>query len=85
MSTVAIGAEIPITREGPPRKQWTRAECKLLEESGLWDGQHFELIDGELYNKMGKGRRHTIALMLVRGWIIDVAPEDNPLANLSRT
>jgi Uma2 family endonuclease len=92
MSTVAIGAEISVTQEGPPRKRWTRAECKLLQDSGLWDGQHFELIEGELYNKMGKGRPHTIALTLVRNWLmsrvwrafidtepsIDVAPEDNP-------
>jgi Uma2 family endonuclease len=92
MSTVAIGAEISVAQEGPPRKRWTRAECQLLQESGLWDGQHFELIEGELYNKMGKGRPHTIALVLVRTWLagifgdlfvetepsIDVAPEDNP-------
>jgi Uma2 family endonuclease len=92
MSTVAIGAEISVAQEGPPRKRWTRAECTLLQESGLLDGQRFELIDGELYNKMGKGRPHTIALTLVRNWLmrvfgeqfvetepsIDVAPEDNP-------
>jgi Uma2 family endonuclease len=92
MSTVAVGAEIPGAQEGPPRKRWTRAECALLQESGLWDGQHFELIEGELYNKLGKGRPHTIALTLIRNWLIrifgaqfietepsiDVAPEDNP-------
>jgi Uma2 family endonuclease len=92
MSTVAIGAEISVAQEGPPRKRWTRTECQLLQDSGLWDGQHFELIEGELYNKMGKGRPHTIALTLVRNWLlrvfgdqfietepsIDVAPEDNP-------
>jgi Uma2 family endonuclease len=80
-----------VAQEGPPRKRWTRAECTLLEESGLWDGQHFELIEGELYNKMGKGRPHTIALKFLRGWLvrvfgeefidtetsIDVASEDN--------
>lgn len=92
MSTVAIGAEISVAQEGPPRKRWTRAECQLLQDSGLWDGQHFELIEGEIYDKMGKGRPHTIALTLVRNWLlgvfgkqfletepsIDVAPEDNP-------
>ena len=92
MSTVAIASEISVTQEGPPRKRWTRAECKLLQDSGLWDGQHFELVEGELYNKMGKNRRHTNALKFLRGWLvgvfgeafidtetsIDVAPEDNP-------
>jgi Uma2 family endonuclease len=92
MSTIVTGPEVSSQQEGPPRKQWTRSECALLEESGLWDGQHFELIDGELYNKMGKKRPHVIALTLIRNWLsqrfggqfidteasIDVAPEDNP-------
>ncbi len=29
-----------------PRKQWTRVECAILEESGVWDQQHLELING---------------------------------------
>jgi hypothetical protein len=76
----------------PPRKRWTRAECIALEESGLWDQQHLELVEGELISKMGKKRPHVNTLVVMQGWLIqvfgvtfvnpeapiDVAPEDNP-------
>ena len=76
----------------PPRKLWTRSECATLEASGLLDGQHLELIHGELISKMGKHRPHVNSLTLLMGWLvqvfgvqfvnpeapIDVAPEDNP-------
>ncbi len=44
--------------ETPPRKKWTRVEIAMLDTTGVLDGQHYELIDGELVNKMGKKRRH---------------------------
>ena len=76
----------------PPRKRWTRAECEALEGAGLVEGQHLELIGGELIDKMGKNQPHVIALSMLRLWLqiafgnifvlseapIDVAPEDNP-------
>jgi Putative restriction endonuclease len=69
-----------------------RAECATLEDSGLWDRQHLELVDGELVSKLGKKRPHVNALVAVQAWLvrtfgeqfvnphapIDVAPEDNP-------
>ncbi len=75
----------------PPRKRWTRAECATLESSGIWDRQKLELIEGELISKMGKNRRHVVALMRMMQWLtavfgwdkvnqeapIDVAPDDN--------
>jgi Uma2 family endonuclease len=76
----------------PPRKRWTRSECGVLETLRLLDHQHLELVDGELINKMGKNRPHSIVLTLLMCWLqdtfgkrfvhpevpIDVAPEDNP-------
>ena len=76
----------------PPRKKWTRSECQVLESSGLLQGQPLELVGGELINKMGKNRPHTITLTKLLVWMlqafgdqvvnpettIDVAPEDNP-------
>ncbi len=56
-------------QDGPPRKRWTRTECELLEKSGIWDGRRFELVDGEVYDKHGSTRAHTIALTLVRSWL----------------
>jgi Uma2 family endonuclease len=76
----------------PPRKHWTRAECAVLEASGLWEQQKLELVEGELISKMGKNRPHVNSLTLVMTWLaeifgarfvnpeapIDVAPGDNP-------
>ena len=74
-----------------PRKKWSREEVCVLESTGLLDGQHLELIEGELFNKMGKGWLHVSAvhkvfLMLMQLFgnsfvvaeaPIDLAPEDN--------
>jgi Uma2 family endonuclease len=64
-----------------------------MEASGVWDQQQrLELVEGELINKMGKNRPHTIVQTLVREALallfggryvdtettIDVASEDNP-------
>jgi Uma2 family endonuclease len=76
----------------PPRKRWTRAECSLLESSGIWEQQKLELIQGELISKMGQNPPHVILLSRIMQWLvetlgwgrvyqdapIDVAPEDDP-------
>ena len=62
-----------------------------MTSTGLWDGEHLELIDGELINKMGKNDPHLWTVMVLHEWLvsvfgfrcvlkedpIDVAPEDN--------
>ncbi len=82
---------MPTLVEPPPRR-WTRAEYVALDETGLLNGQHVELVEGELISKMGKKRPHVTALTLMNAWLtevfgkhfvnpaapIDVAPEDNP-------
>ncbi|MBV8847417.1 MAG: Uma2 family endonuclease [Bryobacterales bacterium] len=78
--------------EIPPRKKWTRGECEFLDSLGFWESKHFELIDGELINKIGKNRPHVFVTKAIHLWLIDifgferveqenpidVAPEDNP-------
>jgi len=76
----------------PPRKRWTRAECKGFEASGLFERERLELVCGELISKMGKNRPQVNALRMMLIWLqsifgneyvdveapIDVHPEDNP-------
>ena len=83
----------PPDPQSPPRKKWTREECKWLKATGMWNLERLELIDGELVSTMGKKRPHTIALNAIRVWAaavfggfnvetetsIDVAPGDNPI------
>lgn len=81
-----------LAAEGLPHKVWTRPEVEVLESSGLFAGEHFELIDGELIDKMGKKRSHVVATKSVAAALaaifgadyveqeapIDVASGDNP-------
>jgi Uma2 family endonuclease len=47
------------------RKKFTCEEVNQMLETGIFDGQRFELIDGELIDKMGQGPRHANAIQLL--------------------
>ena len=75
---VAVTSEaIPAVAVNPPRKRWTRAECEVLERSGLLVNEHLELIDGELITKMGKNGRHICAVALLMNWLRGVFSWDS--------
>jgi Uma2 family endonuclease len=40
------------------RKRFTRSEVDRLEKSGVFEGQRYELIDGDLMDKMGQNPPH---------------------------
>jgi len=40
-----------------------------MGESGLFNGQRYELIDGDLIDKMGQKPRHSIAIQLLLDWL----------------
>lgn len=42
------------------RKRWTRDEVRALAEAGTADIERLELIEGELYDTMGKGVPHML-------------------------
>lgn len=52
----------------PRRKRWTRKECDWLRENGLLTGR-YELIDGEIIDKMGQNRPHAIVIVLLLQWL----------------
>lgn len=54
--------------EIPHRKRWTREECRNLRAAGFLPGR-YELIDGEIIEKMPKNPPHRIALMLLAAWL----------------
>jgi len=72
---------------------------RVHDVHGIWDGEHLELIDGELINKMGTNDPHLWTVALLHEWLIaafgfwcvlkedpiNVAPEDNEHVNRSRT
>jgi len=53
----------PISSDLPlPRKRFTRSEVDQMLDSGIFAGQRFELIDGELIDKMGQKPPHASAI-----------------------
>jgi Uma2 family endonuclease len=42
----------------PKWKQWTRTELERLESLELIDTSDFELVDGELFSRLGRSREH---------------------------
>lgn len=57
------------------RKRWTRNDCDFLERLGMLP-EHYELIDGEIIDKMGQNRPHAIAVTLPIKWLIAVFDGD---------
>jgi Uma2 family endonuclease len=55
-----------------PHKKFTRDEVNRLLETDIFAGQRFELIDGELIDKMGQGPRHANAIQLLMVYLARV-------------
>ncbi|MBY0502787.1 MAG: Uma2 family endonuclease [Bryobacteraceae bacterium] len=51
------------------RRKLTREDCHALEQAGRLERESFELIDGELVQRMGKSRLHTLALRRLVAWL----------------
>lgn len=60
----AITRPLPLADTGTPlpRKKFTREEVNRLLEEGFFVGQRFELIDGDLIDKMGQDPPHARAI-----------------------
>ncbi|MBY0503004.1 MAG: Uma2 family endonuclease [Bryobacteraceae bacterium] len=81
-----------IPPQPPPRlRKFTREECEFLLDHGFFAGERYELVDGELINKLGQKPPHAFAISMLSVTLvqqfgrrirlqlpIDVAPEDNP-------
>jgi hypothetical protein len=74
---VVLGETVytPPAAKVPPRVPWTREEVEACLQAGLWVGQHYELVDGELINKSPKYLNHARgvqrtfrALVEIFGW-----------------
>jgi Uma2 family endonuclease len=61
-------AAVPITfdvSEEPKRKVWTRREVHALQEIGFFGEHRYELVGGELIDKMGQNPPHSLVVGLV--------------------
>ncbi len=67
---------LTLAAEAPPRKKFTREEVNRLLETGIFEGQRFELIDGDLIDKMGQNPPHAFSIRLVAKWLQGVFPAE---------
>ena len=58
-----------VSSEALPRKRFTRTEVDRLLETGIFEGRRYELIDGDLIDKMGQNPPHAYAIRLVLDWL----------------
>ena len=63
--------DVPEIETARPAR-WTRAELERIEEMGILEGKQYELIDGELFEKMGKNPPHVIAVHEIVAWLSGV-------------
>lgn len=54
--------------ETPHRKRWTVKEADRLAEAGFLAGR-YEVIEGEIYEKMSTNPPHILTLILLTGWL----------------
>lgn len=66
---------MPVLTEAPQsatdveRKRWTRDECEELAAAGIQALDRYELIEGELIQKMPKHMPHSLVMMLLLDWL----------------
>jgi Uma2 family endonuclease len=60
----------PASVESLPRKKFTREEVEHLIDVGAFVDQRYELIDGELIDKMGQKPAHATGVHLVLKWLL---------------
>jgi Uma2 family endonuclease len=74
MPTLSQPPTVALT-DSPTPWRWTREACAQLKELELLP-ERFELIEGTIYAKMPKNRRHVLGLRRVRNWLFTVFGED---------
>ncbi len=60
----------------PHRKRWTRGDCDFLAQNGLLTGR-YELINGDIVEKMSQNPPHMITVMLFTAWLMRVFGMDH--------
>ncbi|MFN7922357.1 MAG: Uma2 family endonuclease [Bryobacteraceae bacterium] len=73
---------VPAVEVQPRRKSFTRSDVRRMEEAGVFLGQRFELIEGDLIDKMGQNPPHRGALALVNAYLLERFPASRVLVQI---
>ena len=74
--------EAPATLRSRKAVMWTREDCRKLEGTGLLP-ERWELVQGEIINKMGTNLPHSRIALSMIAWLIGVFPADRVLPTCS--
>jgi Uma2 family endonuclease len=58
--------------ENPDRKRWTREECRQLISLGILEPGRYELLEGDIVEKMGQNEPHVVVSKRVFLWLAGV-------------
>lgn len=56
----------------PAATRYSRSDVQRMLEAGLFDGRRFELIEGELIDKMGQNPPHAGVIQFLLEWLADI-------------
>jgi Uma2 family endonuclease len=62
----------PPSADNITRKRFTRDEVERMLDAGLFDGQRYELIGGDLIDKMGQKPPHAFSISILLAWLSEV-------------
>jgi Uma2 family endonuclease len=60
----------------PRRKKFTRQEVECLLKTDIFAGQRYELIDGDLIDKMGQAAPHAMGIRQTSKWLRSFLPDE---------
>lgn len=63
-----------MNQEELKRKRWTHGDVRRLESLAIVKQDRYELPHGQLFDKRGKNRPHTICLYLLIDWLGSAFP-----------
>jgi Uma2 family endonuclease len=67
-----LATETPTITETLPRKKFTRGEVRQMMDAGLFAGQRFELIAGDLIDKMGQKPLHAFGILAFQSLLASI-------------
>jgi Uma2 family endonuclease len=80
MPAAAVSAPFPVDRpDVVRRKRFTRTEVAQMIQAGLFQGQRFELFEGELIDKMGQNPPHAKAIRRIAKLLFELFGGDRVL------
>ena len=67
--TLERTSDTPVS--APNTVRWTRQQCSAMRDCGILTGR-YELVEGEIIDKMGQKRPHALVIMQLAAWLFSL-------------